>query len=86
MLSKHFLGHGSGAVSACHLSMSPISRDLVSGVVAMSGSAFTKYAIDDSPVQSVEQIAEFNQCGVGRNETEILKCLRQVRKLNLLKF
>ncbi|XP_037052490.1 carboxylesterase 5A [Bradysia coprophila] len=71
------IGHGSGAVSATHLSMSPISRELVSGVVAMSGSAFTKNMIDDSPVQSVRQIAEFNQCGSARNETEILKCLRE---------
>lgn len=77
----NIIGHGSGAVSAMHLSMSPISRDLVSGIVAMSGSAFTKYMIDDNPVQSVKEIAELNGCGMGRNETEILKCLRQVGKL-----
>lgn len=81
MISKYSIGHGSGAVSAMHLSMSPISRDLVSGVVAMSGSAFTKYSIDDNPVQSVQEIAEFNGCGLERNETEILKCLRQVGDL-----
>lgn len=60
-----------------HLSMSPISRDSISGIVAMSGSAFTKYMIDDNPVQSVQEIAEFNVCGRG-NETDILRCLRQV--------
>lgn len=65
-----------------HLSMSPISRDSISGIVAMSGSAFTKYVIDDSPAQSVKEIAEFNGCGRGRNETEILKCLREVGHFN----
>lgn len=43
----------------------------------MSGSAFTKNMIDDSPMQSVWQIAEINQCGASRNEMEILKCLRE---------
>lgn len=78
----NIIGHGSGAVSAMHLSMSPISRDFIEGVVAMSGSAFTKYAIDDNPTQSVREIAEYNQCGSERNETDILKCLRQVGKSN----
>lgn len=74
---NYLIGHGSGAVSATHLSLSPISRELIGGVVAMSGSAFTKNMIDDSPVQSVQQIAEFNNCGSARNKTEILKCLRE---------
>ncbi len=46
----------------------------------MSGSAFTKNMIDDNPVQSVQEIAEYNSCGKGGNETEILKCLREVGK------
>ncbi|KAJ6647592.1 Esterase E4 [Pseudolycoriella hygida] len=73
----NIIGHGSGAVSAMHLSMSPISREYVSGVVAMSGSAFTKFVIDEEPIQSVRQIAEFNGCGAEKNETDILNCLRQ---------
>lgn len=69
-----------------HLSMSPTLRDLISSVVAMSGSAFTKYIIDDNPVQSVQEIAEFNGCGKEINETEILRCLRQVGDLSIIKI
>lgn len=60
--------------------MSPVASHMISGVVAMSGSAYTRSMIDDTPTQSVKEIATFNNCGGARNETEILKCLREVRK------
>lgn len=74
------IGHGSGATSAVQLSMSDVvDEDMINGVVAMSGSAFTQYAVDDTPKQSVREIAAINDCGQSRNEVEILKCLRKVK-------
>lgn len=70
------MGHGSGAAAAMYLAISQIPNN-VSGVIAMSGNALTNYAIDNAPVQTVEDIARINQCGT-YNETEILRCMRQV--------
>lgn len=72
-------GHGSGATSAIQLSMSEeITAGMINAVVAMSGSAYTKYAVDDIPKQSVKEIATINNCGNVTNELDIVKCLRQV--------
>ncbi|XP_055372024.1 carboxylesterase 5A [Condylostylus longicornis] len=70
------IGHGSGAASAMYMGVSrlPRSGDLT-GIVSMSGSALSQYATDEEPVQTVEEIAELNECPTSNN-IEILKCLR----------
>ncbi|XP_037961186.1 carboxylesterase 1E [Teleopsis dalmanni] len=72
------IGHGSGAASAMYLSMSRTARNAgdMSGVVAMSGTALSQYAIDKEPVQSVEEVAQINGCPT-ENEIAIINCLRQ---------
>lgn len=73
------IGHGSGATSAIHLSLSDeLSTEAINGIVAMSGSAYTKYAVDELPKKSVKQIASMNNCGAAKNEIEIIKCLRKI--------
>lgn len=71
------IGHGSGAASAMYMGMQrlPRSSGSVNGIVSMSGSALSQYAIDEDPVQSVEEIAMINECPT-TNELEIVKCLR----------
>lgn len=71
------IGHGSGAMSAMHLSTSHMPREMISGVVAMSGTSFSKYSIDELPEKSVKEISETNNCPT-TNETEILHCLQKV--------
>ena len=71
------MGHGSGATAAMYLTTSRVPRSMVSGVVAMSGSPYQKYTTDDAPKQSVQDIARFNNCPT-TNETEIVRCLREV--------
>lgn len=73
----NIIGHGSGAMSAMHLSTSRMSRDMISGIIAMSGTSFSKYSIDDFPTKSVMEVAETNKCPT-TNETEILHCLQKV--------
>lgn len=74
----HVMGHGSGATAATYLTTTGrSSREHVSGVIAMSGSPFTQNAINDEPKQSVNEIAENNKCPA-TNETELVKCLREV--------
>lgn len=72
------MGQGSGAQAATYLTTTQRqSREMVSGVVAMSGSAYTQNAVDETPAQSVNEVATINNCQKN-NETEIVKCLRAV--------
>ncbi|XP_039501811.1 carboxylesterase 1E [Drosophila santomea] len=80
------IGHGSGAASAMYLSMSPTSRSAgdVHGVVAMSGTALSQYAMDKEPVQSVQEVAKINGCPTG-NELEIVNCMRSKSAEEIIK-
>lgn len=71
------MGHGSGATAATYLTASKVPRSMITGVVAMSGSPYTQYTLDETPHQSVQEIAQINSCPT-TNETEIVKCLRKV--------
>lgn len=72
------IGHGSGATAAIYLTTSRVSRDSVSGVIAMSGSAYTQYSVDESPEQSVKAISRIHNCPMMHNETGLVKCLSLV--------
>ncbi|EDW11343.1 carboxylesterase 1E [Drosophila mojavensis] len=80
------IGHGSGAASAMYLSMSRTARSAgdIHGVVAMSGTALSQYAMDKEPVQSVEEVAKINNCPTG-NELEIVKCMRAKSAVDIIK-
>lgn len=72
------MGQGSGAAAATYLTTTQRqSREMVSGVVAMSGSPYTPNAIDDTPMQTNKDIIAINDCQ-RENETEIVKCMRAV--------
>lgn len=74
------MGHGSGAVAAQYLTTTQrSSRSMISGVIAMSGSLYSQNAVDETPAQSVEEIALINNCP-SNNETEIIKCFRNVSR------
>lgn len=73
------MGQGSGAVTALHLSTSPTSQSLVSGVIAMSGSLLTRNSIEDDPKEAVEQVVKLNECsGKSEDIRVIIGCLRGV--------
>lgn len=77
------MGHGSGATAATYLTTTERqSREMVNGVIAMSGSPYTQNAIDTHPVQSAIEIAIINNCPT-TNETEIVNCLRAVSLMYL---
>lgn len=75
------IGHGSGASAAVYLTTSRVPRDMMSGVVAMSGSPYTQYNLDDKPTQSVKEIAKIHNCPT-TNETVLVECLRSVSIAN----
>lgn len=72
------MGHGSSAAAATYLTASKVPRSMITGVVAMSGSPYSQYTLDETPQQSVQEIAKINSCPT-TNETEIVNCLRKVK-------
>lgn len=75
------MGQGSGAQAATYLTTTQrSSREMVSGVVAMSGSPYTPNAVDETPMQTAKDIISINNCK-RENETEIVKCMRAVSQI-----
>lgn len=71
-------GQGSGATAATYFTTTQRqSREMVSGVIAMSGSPYSPNSIDTTPIQTSKEITTINGCAKG-NETEIVKCMRAV--------
>jgi carboxylesterase type B len=70
------IGHGSGAVSAMYIAQSPMGRDMLNGVGAMSGSSLSQYAYDDNSTYTNKEIADANNCNNFEDEIELVKCLR----------
>lgn len=81
------MGHGSGAVAAMQLSTSSFSQTLISGVIAMSGSLLTRHSLEEFPRESVDQVAELNQCtGKSDDPRIIIRCLREASLGPLVHF
>ncbi|XP_076246503.1 carboxylesterase 1E [Calliopsis andreniformis] len=70
-------GHGTGASSAFILTLSQLSRNAFSGLIAMSGTILSHFGIDKNPLNTAEYIASKNGCPL--NDTiEMVRCLRQI--------
>ncbi|KAM7346105.1 juvenile hormone esterase-like isoform 2-T2 [Cochliomyia hominivorax] len=79
-------GHGSGAVSAHLLLLSPLSRGLFHNVIAMSGTANAPYAIDENPEGTARETAKY--CKIPNwdtiNSTELKNELMKINVYELL--
>ncbi|CAK9823923.1 Esterase FE4 [Anthophora retusa] len=70
-------GHGTGASSAFMLALSKVSRNTFSGLIAMSGSILSHFAIDKNPSSTAQYIASKNGCPTN-NVVEMVRCLQQI--------
>ncbi|PSN44361.1 hypothetical protein C0J52_19622 [Blattella germanica] len=70
-------GQGTGASSAILLSLSQLTQGFLGGVLAMSGSALSAFAIDHNPLATGRELAERNGCPV-TPVLEMVKCLQEV--------
>ncbi|XP_014219967.1 liver carboxylesterase 1-like [Copidosoma floridanum] len=69
------MGQGSGASSAFMLGLSKFGNTYFSGIVAMSGSLLSHFAIDREPRKSADAMATEHKCPV--NDTvRMVRCLR----------
>lgn len=70
-------GHGTGASSAMMLSLSKFFSDSFSGLIAMSGSILSHFAVDKNPFETARYIARKNDCST--NDTrKMVYCLREL--------
>ncbi|XP_035719505.1 esterase E4-like [Vespa mandarinia] len=70
-------GHGTGAISALILTLSKLSSGIFNGVIAMSGTILSHFAIDKDPLNTAKYIGYNNGCPT--NDTkEMVQCLREL--------
>ncbi|XP_003699503.1 carboxylesterase 1E [Megachile rotundata] len=70
-------GHGTGASAAFMLALSNFMRGTFSGLIAMSGSILSHFAIDKDPQTTAQFIASQNGCPTN-NAVEMVRCLREI--------
>ncbi|KOC63925.1 Carboxylesterase 1E [Habropoda laboriosa] len=70
-------GHGTGASSAFMLALSKMSRNPFSGLIAMSGSILSHFAIDKNPSSKMQYIASTNGCP-SNDTVQMIYCLKQI--------
>nr|XP_012231334.1 PREDICTED: liver carboxylesterase 2 isoform X1 [Linepithema humile]XP_012231335.1 PREDICTED: liver carboxylesterase 2 isoform X2 [Linepithema humile] len=77
-------GHGTGASSAMMLSLSKFCENSFSGLIAMSGSILSHFAVDKDPAETARYVARKNGCPT--NDTrKMVYCLRELSVKNLIK-
>nr|QCC89033.1 carboxylesterase 18 [Meteorus pulchricornis] len=70
-------GHGTGASAALMLSLSKLTNNFFSGLIAMSGSLLSSFALDKDPMSSSKRIAMKSGCPID-NVTSMVHCLQQL--------
>lgn len=71
------MGHGTGASSALMFALSNVAKGITSGVIAMSGTAVSRWAKDDTPEHTAQDIAEQNGC-LTSDALTMVKCLQSL--------
>ena len=78
------MGHGSGASSAIMVALSNVAKGLTSGIVAMSGSSLSRFAVDDAPKSTAVEVADANGCPTG-SELTMVRCLQNLSPASIIK-
>ncbi|CAH2001436.1 unnamed protein product [Acanthoscelides obtectus] len=71
------MGHGTGASSALMVALSNVAKGMSTGVVAMSGTAVSNWAMDNAPKNTAQDVAEQNGCPTSDPVT-MVKCLQNL--------
>ncbi|KAK4880588.1 hypothetical protein RN001_008734 [Aquatica leii] len=79
-------GNGAGAASAHYHMLSPLSKNLINGVIAQSGTVLSLWAY--APIQSVgirsRTVAGVVQCPTRESNAVMIKCLKTVKAEDIL--
>ncbi|KAI5713458.1 hypothetical protein M8J75_016594 [Diaphorina citri] len=71
-------GQGSGASAAMLLSLSKLTSSWVQGIVAMSGSALSSFAVDYRPEESYKNVTRKSNVCSDMTGVELVKCLQEL--------
>ncbi|XP_056648857.1 liver carboxylesterase 1 [Diorhabda sublineata] len=71
------MGHGTGASSALMFALSNVAKGITAGVIAMSGTAVSHWAKDETPEHTALDIAEQNGCPI-MDPLTMVKCLQSL--------
>lgn len=71
------MGHDTGASSALLVALSNIAKGIPSAVVAMSGTAVSHWAMDNTPTNTAREVAEQNGC-ITSSFVVMVKCLQNL--------
>ncbi|XP_011882207.1 PREDICTED: carboxylesterase 1E [Vollenhovia emeryi] len=70
-------GHGTGAASAMMLSLSKFGENSFSGLIAMSGTVLSHFALDRDPSETARHVAQRNGCPTD-DTRKMVDCLREL--------
>lgn len=78
------MGHDVGASSALLIALSNIAKGMSSGVIAMSGTAVSHWAMDSTPKNTIKEVADQNGCPT-TSVVVMVKCLQKVPPESIIK-
>nr|AHJ81352.1 carboxylesterase [Locusta migratoria] len=77
-------GQGTGASSAILLSLSKITQGFLGGIIALSGTALSTFAVDNDPLGTSRDLATKNGCPVSPM-LAMVRCLQELPVESLIK-
>ncbi|KAB0805013.1 hypothetical protein PPYR_01983 [Photinus pyralis] len=78
------MGHGTGASSAVLLALNKVAKGYTNGVVALSGTALSNWAVDTKPGETAREMADLQGCPT-TNPLPMIKCLQAVSANKIVK-
>ncbi|KAK5638330.1 hypothetical protein RI129_012625 [Pyrocoelia pectoralis] len=76
-------GQSAGGASSHFHTLSPLSRDLISGAIIQSGTAFAPWAITLNPLDNAKKLANYLNCPTSSSEA-IVECLKTVNAYEIV--
>nr|XP_018899849.1 PREDICTED: carboxylesterase 1E [Bemisia tabaci]XP_018899850.1 PREDICTED: carboxylesterase 1E [Bemisia tabaci] len=71
-------GHGTGAAIANFMGISHFTKDIISGVFAMSGTSVSSFAIDEKPQAFSNNITRLSGCDKEKSKVAQVKCMQKL--------
>ncbi|KAK5647280.1 hypothetical protein RI129_002172 [Pyrocoelia pectoralis] len=78
------MGQGTGASSAVLVALNDVAKGYTNGVVALSGTALSNWAVDSKPGETAKEMADLQGCPT-TNPLPMIKCLQAISANKIVK-